>query len=113
MNEQQGMIKKMASTKELKPLYFVNDMSKPAIEDMEERTEHLVQELRSYLKDSKVLLPESEGYAESIKRWSDAVEMRAVCDDLVLADHFVSHPLLGSASDLLGISSFYFPGSLG
>ncbi|KAL8724791.1 MAG: hypothetical protein Q9166_007748 [cf. Caloplaca sp. 2 TL-2023] len=37
----------------------------------------LVQELRSSLQHSQVLTPESEGYAESIKRWSDAVEMRA------------------------------------
>lgn len=43
-----------------------------------ETTERLVKELRASLHDSQVLTTESEGYAESIKRWSDAVEMRAV-----------------------------------
>lgn len=39
----------------------------------------LVQELRASLHDSQVLTPHSEGYEDSIKRWSDAVERRAVC----------------------------------
>ena len=38
----------------------------------------LVQELRASLKCSTVLTPASDGYAESIRRWSDAVEKRAV-----------------------------------
>ncbi|KAL8939700.1 MAG: hypothetical protein Q9216_003214 [Gyalolechia sp. 2 TL-2023] len=37
----------------------------------------LAQELRTSLHDSQVLTPDSECYADSIKRWSDAVEMRA------------------------------------
>ncbi|KAL9002134.1 MAG: hypothetical protein Q9188_004926, partial [Gyalolechia gomerana] len=37
----------------------------------------LVQELRASLHDSQVLTPDSEGYEDSIKRWSDAVERRA------------------------------------
>lgn len=43
-----------------------------------ETVARLVQELRSSLQDSQVLTSESEGYAQSIKRWSDAVEMKAV-----------------------------------
>ena len=40
----------------------------------------VVQELRDSLKTSEadVLTPDSEGYSESIKRWSDAIEKRAV-----------------------------------
>lgn len=38
----------------------------------------LVQELRNALGNSTVLTPESEGYQASIKRWSDAIEKRAV-----------------------------------
>lgn len=38
----------------------------------------LVQELRLLLKDSTVLTPASQGYKESIRRWSDAVEKNAV-----------------------------------
>ena len=41
-------------------------------------TRALVQELRASLKNSTVLTPESEGYTQSIKRWSDAVEKKAV-----------------------------------
>ncbi|MCJ1462361.1 hypothetical protein MMC07_000961 [Pseudocyphellaria aurata] len=37
----------------------------------------LVQELRLSLKDSTVLTPDSQGYKESIVRWSDAVEKNA------------------------------------
>ncbi|KAL9128601.1 MAG: hypothetical protein Q9217_002766 [Psora testacea] len=37
----------------------------------------LIQELKDKLRGSTVLTPDSEGYAESIKRWSDAVEKRA------------------------------------
>lgn len=45
-----------------------------------EPTEYLVEELWSSLRNSQVPVPESEGYAESTKRRSDAVEMRAVCE---------------------------------
>lgn len=38
----------------------------------------LVQELRDTLKTSTILTPWSEGYEESIKRWSDGVEKKAV-----------------------------------
>lgn len=38
----------------------------------------LVDELRQSLEKPNVLTPDSEGYAESIKRWSDGVEKRAV-----------------------------------
>lgn len=40
--------------------------------------DRLVRELRRTLEDSRVLTPDSEGYAESIRRWSDGVEKRAV-----------------------------------
>ncbi|KAF2742533.1 Glucooligosaccharide oxidase [Sporormia fimetaria CBS 119925] len=42
-----------------------------------ERVKLLAEKLRSVLKNSIVLTPDSKGYAESIIRWSDAVEMRA------------------------------------
>lgn len=38
----------------------------------------LVDKLRHSLKNSTVLTPESEGYTEAIRRWSDAMEMKAV-----------------------------------
>lgn len=38
----------------------------------------LVEELRLSLKNSTVLTPISQGYKESIRRWSDAVEKNAV-----------------------------------
>lgn len=38
----------------------------------------LVRELKSTLEYSRVLTPDSEGYSDSIKRWSDSVEKRAV-----------------------------------
>lgn len=38
----------------------------------------LVGELKKTLEQSKVLTPDSEGYLNSIKRWSDSVEKRAV-----------------------------------
>ena len=38
----------------------------------------LVDKLKCSLKNSAVLTPDSEGYAEAIRRWSDAVEMKAV-----------------------------------
>lgn len=38
----------------------------------------LVAKLRHSLKNSTVLTPESEGYREAIRRWSDAMEMKAV-----------------------------------
>jgi hypothetical protein len=37
-----------------------------------------VEELRAQLKTSKLLTPDSEGYADSIKRWSGAAERPAV-----------------------------------
>lgn len=40
--------------------------------------ESLIQDLTQSLKNSTFLTPDSEGYAESIKRWSDGVEKRAV-----------------------------------
>lgn len=43
-----------------------------------EPIELLAQELQSSLRHSEILTPESKGYAESIKRWSDAVERKAV-----------------------------------
>lgn len=39
----------------------------------------LVQELETQLVESAVLTPESPGYAESIKRWTDSAEKKAVC----------------------------------
>jgi hypothetical protein len=44
----------------------------------DEKVKLLAAELRGALKHSAVVTPDSEGYAESIKRWSDAVEKRAV-----------------------------------
>lgn len=38
----------------------------------------LVDKLRQSLKSSTVLTPDSEGYTEAIRRWSDAMEMKAV-----------------------------------
>lgn len=38
----------------------------------------LVEKLRSSLKDSSVYTPGDEGYAQSIVRWSDAFEKKAV-----------------------------------
>jgi hypothetical protein len=38
----------------------------------------LVEELQASIKDSKVLTPTSDGYKESIKRWSDSSEKQAV-----------------------------------
>ena len=35
-------------------------------------------DLKSVLNGSEILVPESEGYADSIKRWSDAAEKKAV-----------------------------------
>lgn len=43
-----------------------------------ERVKLLAAKLRDSLKESTVLTPDSEGYAKSIQRWSDAVEMQAV-----------------------------------
>lgn len=43
-----------------------------------ERVKLLAAKLRDTLKNSAVLTPDSEGYAKSIKRWSDAAEMPAV-----------------------------------
>ena len=59
---------------------FINDdgFSTSNTSSRIELIEQFVKELRSSLYNSKVLLPESEGYANSIKRWSDAVEMKAV-----------------------------------
>ena len=38
----------------------------------------LVEQLANSLKTSQLLTPDSEGYADGIKRWSDAVEKEAV-----------------------------------
>lgn len=46
--------------------------------DDEARKARLVKELKASLKQSSVLTPDSEGYAESIRRWSDAMERKAV-----------------------------------
>jgi hypothetical protein len=43
-----------------------------------ERVNLLAAKLRNTLRTSMVLTPDSEGYAKSIQRWSDAVEMQAV-----------------------------------
>ena len=48
------------------------------IENEKDAVELLVQELRTSLKSSTVITPDSEGYAVSIRRWSDAVEKKAV-----------------------------------
>ena len=48
-------------------------------EESERNLDLLVKELRSSLRESTVLTPISDEYTESIKRWSDFVEMRAVC----------------------------------
>ena len=39
-----------------------------------------VEELRSQLRDSTVLTPQSSEYHLALKRWSDAAEKDAVCD---------------------------------
>lgn len=52
-----------------------------AVEPMQTSTKGIItlaEELRASLQQSTVLTPDSEGYAEGIKRWSDAVEKRAV-----------------------------------
>lgn len=41
-------------------------------------SESMVEELRSQLDASKLLTPKSEGYGESLKRWSEAAERKAV-----------------------------------
>ena len=44
----------------------------------------LVEELKGTLQSPQILTPDSEGYSDSIKRWSDGVEkraVRAICDD--------------------------------
>lgn len=38
----------------------------------------LIEKLKASIKDSKVLTPTSDGYKESIKRWSDSSEKPAV-----------------------------------
>jgi hypothetical protein len=38
----------------------------------------LVEELKNSLKCSAVLTPDSDGYAESLVRWSEAAEKKAV-----------------------------------
>ncbi|KAF2132454.1 FAD-binding domain-containing protein [Dothidotthia symphoricarpi CBS 119687] len=43
----------------------------------DDRVGLLAVKLRNTLENSTVLTPDSEGYAKSIQRWSDAVEMRA------------------------------------
>jgi hypothetical protein len=43
-----------------------------------ERVTLLAAKLRDTLRSSTVLTPDSAGYAKSIQRWSDAVEMHAV-----------------------------------
>jgi hypothetical protein len=43
-----------------------------------ERVQLLAAKLSETLGSSTVLTPDSDGYAASIQRWSDAVEMRAV-----------------------------------
>ena len=40
----------------------------------------LIEDLRSSLKTSKLLTPDSDGYGEKIKRWADSSEKRAVND---------------------------------
>lgn len=81
MKEQQGILRKRVSTEAVNPPFVTNDELISETKCRKGPIEHLVQELRSCLHNSQVLIPESEGYAESIKRWSDAVEMRAVCED--------------------------------
>ncbi len=43
-----------------------------------ERIALLVQELKATLKNSTILTPDSDGYGDSIRRWTDSVEMKAV-----------------------------------
>ena len=45
--------------------------------------QRLVRELKRALECSKILTPDSEGYLDSIKRWSDGVEKRAVRPDCI------------------------------
>lgn len=40
--------------------------------------ESLVQDLKRNLERPNVLTPDTKGYSDSIKRWSDGVEKRAV-----------------------------------
>ncbi|KAL8703408.1 MAG: hypothetical protein Q9201_003411 [Fulgogasparrea decipioides] len=60
-----------------KPVLPTTDTMISETDERREPIQLLVQELRSSLQVSQILVPESEGYAQSIKRWSDAVEMKA------------------------------------
>lgn len=52
----------------------------------------VLSELRSTIKSSTVLSPDSEGYAQSLKRWSESVEKEAVSVlYLSLASYLNSH----------------------
>lgn len=87
--EQQDIPRKKIPAGVVNSKFIVNEDLETKVEGRERAIEQLVQELRSSLQSSQVLTPGSEGYTESIKRWSDAVEMRAVCGHLSLADRFV------------------------
>jgi len=54
------------------------------VQSKKDAVELLVQELNTSLKSPTVITPDSEGYAESIRRWSDAVEKRAVREPKIL-----------------------------
>lgn len=43
----------------------------------------LIEMVKYVAKSSTVLTSKSEGYAESIRRWSDAVEQRAASSDIL------------------------------
>ncbi len=43
----------------------------------------LAEQLRSLLSDSVILTAESEGYAESLKRWAESAEKQAVSESHV------------------------------
>lgn len=54
----------------------------------------LAQQLQAELKGATVLTPGSEGYEESLKRWSETAEKRAVCPDVA------QHPRLIQADQI-------------
>ncbi|GME66069.1 hypothetical protein ABOM_003993 [Neofusicoccum parvum] len=62
--------------------------------DDEARKARLVKELKASLKQSSVLTPDSEGYAESIRRWSDAMERKAGVVVLVRSAEEISKTVL-------------------
>lgn len=51
----------------------------------------LIEKLKASIKESKVLTPTSEGYTESLKRWSDSSIKPAVSLGMILPAALGSH----------------------